>query len=52
LRPGVIDVVVLPPISVADWKLSELAERIEEVRQRVIHTLARWPTAQGAKEMR
>lgn len=47
LRPGVVDVVVLPPISVADWRLEELAKRIEEVRQRVIDTLTNWPSAES-----
>lgn len=43
MRPGTIDVAVLEPISVKNWKHQELAERIGEVRQMFIDTLADWP---------
>jgi putative phosphoserine phosphatase/1-acylglycerol-3-phosphate O-acyltransferase len=43
MRPGTIDVAVLPPISVADWKRNELNERVREVRDRFVATLADWP---------
>jgi putative phosphoserine phosphatase/1-acylglycerol-3-phosphate O-acyltransferase len=43
MRPGTIDVAVLEPVSVKDWTLDELTERIEEVRQLFIDTLADWP---------
>lgn len=43
IRPGTVDVAVLPPISVADWTLADLAERIAEVRQQFADALADWP---------
>jgi putative phosphoserine phosphatase/1-acylglycerol-3-phosphate O-acyltransferase len=44
-RPGVVDVVVHTPIRVADWTVDELEERIAEVRQLYLETLADWPEA-------
>ena len=43
MRPGRVDVLVLPPIDVADWKLGELAQRIESVRQLYVDALRNWP---------
>jgi putative phosphoserine phosphatase/1-acylglycerol-3-phosphate O-acyltransferase len=43
LHPGTVDVVVYPPLSVADWTVDNVAERIEEVRQLYIDTLKTWP---------
>jgi len=38
-----VDVVVYPPISVEDWTLDNLAERIAGVRQLYLDTLTDWP---------
>jgi len=43
LHPGKVDVVVYPPLSVADWTLEDLTERIAEVRQLYVDTLKDWP---------
>jgi len=43
LHPGNVDVVVYPPLSVADWTLDDLEERIAEVRQLYLDTLKEWP---------
>ena len=43
MNPGSVDVVVYPPLSVADWTLEDLPERIEEVRQLYVETLKDWP---------
>jgi len=43
MRPGAVEVTVLPPISVADWTLDDLDERIEAVRDLFVETLADWP---------
>lgn len=40
---GKVDVVVFPPISVEDWTLDDLSERIAEVRQLYLDTLRKWP---------
>ena len=47
INPGTVDVAVFPPISVQDWTVENLPERIAEVRQLYLDTLANWP----AKEM-
>ncbi|CAN5347344.1 HAD-IB family hydrolase [soil metagenome] len=43
MNPGTVDIAVFPPISVADWTSENLAERIAEVRQLYLDTLANWP---------
>jgi putative phosphoserine phosphatase / 1-acylglycerol-3-phosphate O-acyltransferase len=43
MRPGVVDVAVLPPIPVADWTLRDLDRRIAGVRQLFVDTLGDWP---------
>jgi putative phosphoserine phosphatase/1-acylglycerol-3-phosphate O-acyltransferase len=43
LHAGTVDVTVLPPISVADWTLDDIDERIEDVRGRFRETLQNWP---------
>lgn len=43
LHPGTVDVVVYPPLSVADWTLEDLTERIAEVRELYVDTLKDWP---------
>jgi 1-acyl-sn-glycerol-3-phosphate acyltransferase len=45
IRSGTIDVIVHPPISVADWSVEELDERVGQVRELFVRTLADWPTA-------
>ena len=43
VQPGTVDVVVLPPISVDDWTVDDLDDRVADVRQRYLDTLANWP---------
>ena len=43
MRPGTVEVAVLPPISVGDWSREDLDERIEAVRDLYVATLADWP---------
>jgi putative phosphoserine phosphatase / 1-acylglycerol-3-phosphate O-acyltransferase len=43
MNPGTVDVAVFPPISVSDWTLDTLPDRIAEVRQLYVDTLADWP---------
>jgi len=43
MRPGTVEVAVLPPISVADWTREDLDERIEAVRDLYVATLDDWP---------
>jgi putative phosphoserine phosphatase/1-acylglycerol-3-phosphate O-acyltransferase len=43
INPGTVDVAVFPPLSVQDWTLDTQPERIAEVRQLYLDTLANWP---------
>ena len=43
MNPGTVDVAVFPPISVSDWTLDTLPDRIAEIRQLFVDTLAEWP---------
>lgn len=46
INPGTVDVAVFPPISVQDWTLDTLPDRIAEVRQLYLDTLANWPVGE------
>jgi putative phosphoserine phosphatase/1-acylglycerol-3-phosphate O-acyltransferase len=43
IRPGTVDVAVLPPIPTDDWTVDDLDERIGAVRDEYIATLENWP---------
>ncbi|BBY04890.1 HAD-IB family hydrolase/lysophospholipid acyltransferase family protein [Mycobacterium noviomagense] len=43
MNPGTVDVAVFPPIPVDDWTVDDLPDRIAEVRQLYLDTLANWP---------
>lgn len=43
LNPGVVDIAVLPPVSVENWTLRNMREQVEQVRESYLETLARWP---------
>ena len=43
MNPGTVDVAVFPPISVRDWTVETLSDRIAEVRQLYVDMLADWP---------
>jgi putative phosphoserine phosphatase/1-acylglycerol-3-phosphate O-acyltransferase len=43
MRPGTVDVAVLPPVSVEGWTVADLPERIEGVRRQYLDTLRDWP---------
>jgi putative phosphoserine phosphatase/1-acylglycerol-3-phosphate O-acyltransferase len=43
MNPGTVDVAVFPPISVSDWTVETLSDRIADVRQLYVDTLADWP---------
>ena len=43
MNPGTVDVAVFPPVSLSDWTVDNLPERIAEVRQLYLDTLMDWP---------
>lgn len=42
-NPGKVDIAVYPPISVDDWTVENISDRIAEVRQIYLDTLRSWP---------
>jgi putative phosphoserine phosphatase / 1-acylglycerol-3-phosphate O-acyltransferase len=44
IRPGTVDVAVLPPVPTGDWQVEELNQRIGDVREQFIETLEHWPS--------
>ena len=43
LHPGTVDIAVLPPVSVADWTVQNLRDKIEQIRGYYLDLLADWP---------
>jgi putative phosphoserine phosphatase / 1-acylglycerol-3-phosphate O-acyltransferase len=43
LRPGTVDVAVLPPVSVEGWTTANLGDKIEQIRGDYLDLLADWP---------
>jgi HAD superfamily hydrolase (TIGR01490 family) len=50
MRSGTVDVHVHEPISVADWTVEELTERVADVRALFVRTLADWPERASARD--
>jgi putative phosphoserine phosphatase / 1-acylglycerol-3-phosphate O-acyltransferase len=44
IRKGIIEVAVLPPLDVSQWKVADMPARIGEVRDLFVETLENWPT--------
>lgn len=51
MRPGTIEVVVLPPIDTSGWKISTMSKHTDEVRNKFLHTLSHWPGRPAAPEI-
>jgi putative phosphoserine phosphatase / 1-acylglycerol-3-phosphate O-acyltransferase len=45
VRPGTVEVVVLPPVDTSGWTVETIDEHVAEVRQLYLDTLADWPSA-------
>jgi len=45
MRSGLVQVAVLPPVHVLDWKLEEMDARVAEVQQMYVDTLENWPSS-------
>jgi putative phosphoserine phosphatase/1-acylglycerol-3-phosphate O-acyltransferase len=52
MRPGIVDVAVLPPVRVDDWTPRDLDRRIAAVRQAFVDTLERWPAPRARQAPR
>jgi putative phosphoserine phosphatase / 1-acylglycerol-3-phosphate O-acyltransferase len=51
VRPGRIEVVVLPPFETTDWKVEDVGKHADEVRNAFLHTLSHWPGRPAAPEL-
>jgi putative phosphoserine phosphatase/1-acylglycerol-3-phosphate O-acyltransferase len=45
IRPGTIEVCVLPPVDTSDWSAETVTDHVDEVRGMFLETLAEWPTS-------
>jgi putative phosphoserine phosphatase/1-acylglycerol-3-phosphate O-acyltransferase len=52
MRAGKVQVAVLPPVHVVDWKPEEMDARVAEVRQQFVDTLEHWPEKSTAEAER
>ncbi|MFT4125381.1 MAG: HAD-IB family hydrolase [Gordonia sp. (in: high G+C Gram-positive bacteria)] len=43
VKPGTVEVRVLPPVDTSAWRPETIAEHVEEVRQMYVTALAEWP---------
>ncbi|WP_245550772.1 1-acylglycerol-3-phosphate O-acyltransferase [Nocardia paucivorans] len=43
VRPGTVEVAILPPIDVADWDPNDMHEQVDAVRRQFLDTLRDWP---------
>ncbi|WP_293389332.1 HAD-IB family hydrolase [Nevskia sp.] len=43
MRPGVVEICVLPAVDTTDWTRETLDQHVDEVRQQFVDTLADWP---------
>jgi putative phosphoserine phosphatase / 1-acylglycerol-3-phosphate O-acyltransferase len=43
LNPGTVDIAVLPPVSVENWTVANLRDKIEQIRGAYLELLADWP---------
>ncbi|MGH9039654.1 MAG: lysophospholipid acyltransferase family protein, partial [Acidimicrobiia bacterium] len=43
VRPGTIDVAVLPPVDATGWRRERIDDHVEDVRRRFLETLDDWP---------
>jgi putative phosphoserine phosphatase / 1-acylglycerol-3-phosphate O-acyltransferase len=43
INPGTVDIAVFPPISVSDWTVADLGERVDDIRRLYLDTLKAWP---------
>ncbi len=51
IRPGTIEVVVLPPVDTSAWKVSTMSKHTAEVRNQFLHTLSHWPGRPSAPDL-
>jgi putative phosphoserine phosphatase/1-acylglycerol-3-phosphate O-acyltransferase len=43
IRPGTVEIVVLPPIDTSEFEVQTLGEHVAAVRDQFVETLAHWP---------
>jgi putative phosphoserine phosphatase/1-acylglycerol-3-phosphate O-acyltransferase len=48
IRPGTVDIVVLPPVDTSQWSVETIDDHVKEVRDMFVETLADWPAPHPA----
>jgi putative phosphoserine phosphatase/1-acylglycerol-3-phosphate O-acyltransferase len=43
MRPGTVDIAVLPPVQTADWSAKTIDRHVAQVRRMFLDTLESWP---------
>jgi putative phosphoserine phosphatase / 1-acylglycerol-3-phosphate O-acyltransferase len=46
VRPGTVEVIVLPPLPTSSWTASSVGQHAQDVREMFVRTLAEWPGEQ------
>jgi putative phosphoserine phosphatase/1-acylglycerol-3-phosphate O-acyltransferase len=46
VRPGTVDVVVLPPVDTSEFQVETLDEHVRAVRDQFVETMAHWPASE------
>lgn len=44
IRPGKVEVVVLPPVDTSEWTVETISDHVDDVRGQFLDTLAHWPS--------
>jgi putative phosphoserine phosphatase/1-acylglycerol-3-phosphate O-acyltransferase len=52
VRPGTVEVAVLPPVDTSAWTAKTVADHVQEVREQFVETLAHWPADARPKATR
>jgi putative phosphoserine phosphatase/1-acylglycerol-3-phosphate O-acyltransferase len=52
LRPGRIEIVVLPPVDTSDWSAETVSEHVADVRGQFLDTLNHWPAGRVLERAR
>ncbi|WP_354699386.1 hypothetical protein DSM112329_05101 [Paraconexibacter sp. AEG42_29] len=51
VRPGRVEVAVLPPVDTSQWTPATVSEHVAEVRAQFVETLAHWPSDSNDREV-
>ena len=50
MRPGIVDICVLPPIPTSDWTTDTLNQHVKDIHKQYVDTLENWPDFSNTSE--